>query len=88
MTKKINIMSYIYCGDNMKRFKSNKRKTNKKIIILILIIYVISKNVNIKFNKSKKGLINPVISKPDKPKIKIDISYFSLDDEESSICSI
>ena len=39
-------------------------------------------------HKSKKDVINPVISRPEKSKIKIDISYFSLDDEESSICSI
>ena len=39
-------------------------------------------------HKSKKNVIQPLTLTSKVDKSKIDISYFSLDDEESSICSI
>ena len=54
---------YIYYGDNMKRFKSKKRKSiSKKFIVILIIIFLAIKSFNIKFNKSKKGIIDYVFN--------------------------
>ena len=46
----------------MKRFKSKKRIKINKFIIVLIIIYVINTNLNIKFTKSKKGIIDYIFN--------------------------